>query len=1092
VEQDDAMLRRMGAVLSARGPDGESVTVDGDLRLVFRRLAINDLVGGAQPFRSTDGRFTVVVNGEIYNHAALAARFLPRVRFGSRSDCEVVLHLYRELGTALFAELNGMFAVAVWDDREHKLVLARDRLGIKPLYCAPVGSGLAFASELRALLVDPRVPRSLDWPAFRDVPSLDYPYQRPGGRVISSGVAGVDVVRPGTFSVWQPGRPLTTTRFWDVSASDEPAGTEAEYVERYADLLADSVRLRLMSDVPVGVFLSGGVDSALVAALAARTGAQMEAFTLVEPSVTAAGDPAAARAAAYTIGLPLHEVRVDAEALDATIGLGLDTVEYLVSIMDYPIVDPEILFKHELHRYVAATRPDTKVLLLGQGADEFAGGYSTLTSPTWAGFVGREAAALRRARARDAGVPDVLAPLVTERAAQGASVDVPDHVVPWQAARLGDLAAHGLWHEDRTASASGRECRVPFLDHRIVELLCSVPASLHETLFRDKRIERLVAERVLPAPIANRRKVPLYDTRLATSSIRMLRSRLVQKSFPTFRERYLGADDALFDADRLAELHDHAVRPSAPDAFTDLLLRCMALAVFERSCRMLAEPDTVLPVPRARPVPLRAEVGAVPHAKPTEPVVRGGDLPDINGLARMPDTTWRALGARLHEIGFGPAYCGAMWEGPHDAYPGLQRPVSAWRAQQRDDPAGIVYRLFCLGAAVDERAACQALTRPVFGAALDAGVLVRPGDGIVSAVLDLRISANLYVLCDRLEFGGDAVFGVGEGNSAFQGIVSDRWPTATAVDIGCGAGAAALTAARHARRVVATDVNKRALALTHINASLNGMDTIEVREGDLFEPLRGGRFDLLIAQPPFVPQPPDEPDVTYQFGGPSGGDILRHLLGRVGAHLTDGGRAAVVYEAPVARDGTDRDPWLDIPVEPDLHGLRLVGSPVGADVYATRYALPRLRSGASEFDAAALRMRSHLSDLGIAAIRPAVGVFERVPGSTGWKETVAVDGALWDGIGSTSVWRLLRGVSAVRAGAQDVAVGLPAGALVVELLDGDPNEVYLGLPPGYLGRTRSWTREDLAALRTGDVRDAALRERALRAGFLRDDGGTLW
>ncbi|WP_214411211.1 asparagine synthase (glutamine-hydrolyzing) [Sphaerisporangium fuscum] len=610
------LLRAMGRLLAARGPDGESLHADDHFRVVFRRLAVNDLTGGHQPFRSPDGRLTVVVNGEIYNHAELARRHVPGDRLRTRSDCEIVLHLFASMGTSAFAELNGMFSIAVWDAWERRLVLARDRLGVKPLYYAELGGRLVFASELRALLVHPDAPRSLDWDAFHDVPGLSFPYQRPAGRAVPSGVEGVEQVEPGCYVEWRPGRPVTGTRYWEPAGpSPDGAGDAAGWIERYAELLADSVRLRLMSDVPVGVFLSGGVDSALVAALAARHNDALEAFTLVEPSITAAGDPAAARSAARALGLPLHAVRVDADALASTIGLGLPTLEHLVWIMDFPVFDPEILFKHELHRYVAATRPDMKVVLLGQGADEFAGGYSRLGSSTWAEWTRHEAAALRRARARTLGIPAAFAPLVGARVTDAPPADLPASSPAWQAARFGDLAAHNLWHEDRTASASGRESRVPFLDHRLVELLCSVPPALHERLFHDKRIVRLVAERVLPASIAHRPKTPMYATGGRGGSIRLLRSRLIEASFGDFREKYLRADDTLFDERRLVELHDRAARAGAADDAAALLLRCMAIAVFERTCRDLARPGLRPPLSRALPCPLPAPgvaAGTVP------------------------------------------------------------------------------------------------------------------------------------------------------------------------------------------------------------------------------------------------------------------------------------------------------------------------------------------------------------------------------------------------------------------------------------------------------------------------------------------------
>jgi hypothetical protein len=177
--------------------------------------------------------------------------------------------------------------------------------------------------------------------------------------------------------------------------------------------------------------------------------------------------------------------------------------------------------------------------------------------------------------------------------------------------------------------------------------------------------------------------------------------------------------------------------------------------------------------------------------------------------------------------------------------------------------------------------------------------------------------------------------------------------------------------------------------------------------------------------------------------------------------------------------------------EPGVHALRVVGSAVSADVYATRYALPQLDSAPRAFDAATIEMRTHLHSLGIVGMRQTVAVFERVPGAPAWKETVRVDGSLWDRIGPKSLWRLLRGMSAAHNDTGELVVGLPANTLLVEVLDGDPEELHLALPRDHLGRTEVFSRRDLAELRTADVTNAALRNRALRIGLIVDDGDVL-
>ncbi|WP_214411210.1 methyltransferase [Sphaerisporangium fuscum] len=472
-----------------------------------------------------------------------------------------------------------------------------------------------------------------------------------------------------------------------------------------------------------------------------------------------------------------------------------------------------------------------------------------------------------------------------------------------------------------------------------------------------------------------------------------------------------------------------------------------------------------------------------------------GELPDISGFARVRPEAWRAFGLRLAEVGFGPAYCAAMWRAPRDRYPGLHRPIHQWRASGLEEPAADVYRLFCLGQPIGERAAAAALTRPVLATALDAGLLLEAPGGTVRSDLLLRAQGDLFVLCDDVTRRGDAVFGGGLGNEAFRGVVSARWPAGVAADIGCGAGAAALALSRHASRVVATDVNERALALARVNARVNGVTTVEFRSGDLFDPVAGERFDLIVAQPPFVPRPPETAEAAYLYGGRRGVDLPSRVIAGAPAHLRAGGRAAVVYEAPVTSGGDDADPWRLPAPEPGLCGLRLLGSPVDADVYSTRYALPLLREGVASFDAAVPAMRTHLARVGLAALRPAIAVFER-PAATcrGWRETVQVDGSLWDGVAPLSIVRLLRGISAVHRGRDAVLaapIRVPGDALVIEAFAGPADVVHLALPPGHLGRTVTLSRADLDLLR-GTVagspdRRLHVRTLALRAGLWDDD-----
>lgn len=468
-------------------------------------------------------------------------------------------------------------------------------------------------------------------------------------------------------------------------------------------------------------------------------------------------------------------------------------------------------------------------------------------------------------------------------------------------------------------------------------------------------------------------------------------------------------------------------------------------------------------------------------------------LPDISGFGTVSAASWREFGARLAQIGFGAAYCAAMWQATPDRYPGLHWPIHEWRATRSDESAATVYRLFCLGHELAECAVAAALTRPVLATALDAGLLVRPRAEVLASVLDLRINESLFLLCDRSEHRGEAVFGVGIGNGAFRGIASPSWPAGTAVDIGCGAGAAALVLSRCVGRVVATDIVDRAIAVARVNAHLNAVTNIEFRSGDLFEPVSGETFDLVVSQPPFVPRPAAQAHTIHQFGGARGTDVLCRLFAELPGHLAPGGRAVIVYEAARSADGTDHDPWCSLAPRAGWLSLRLLGSPVHPDVYSIRHALRWLRTGTARFDTAASGMRSHLEDQGLAAIYPAVAVLERRPGEPGWSETVEVEGSLWDAIAPMSIWRLLRGINAIHRGPDavlDAPVRIPAGTLLIEPADPADGTVYLALPPGYLGQRAAWSREDIDRLRgagtgqaPGGQRDIDVRIRALRAGL---------
>jgi asparagine synthase (glutamine-hydrolysing) len=568
----------MGRQLSLRGPDDEQLAIDEHLAFVFRRLAIVDCEGGRQPIANEDGTLLVAINGEIYNHRELRRALRGDHRFRTNSDSEVMVHLYEERGAGALDSVIGMFAIAIWDSVKQQLFLARDRLGIKPLYYSRIGSDLLFGSEVKALLVHPACPREFNWRDWNADPAR-----------LPTFVTGVDCLPAGHFLTWNSRGEFATQRYWDLEEafSTPDTGLSGDhYVDRFADLFEDSVALRLMADVPVGAFLSGGLDSAAMVAVAARGAKPLPCFTILEKATWLCGDAQAAADIAARTDALFFPVLFDHETLATELHLGLEELEYFVWLMDYPLFTLEFLFKHELHRFAKTVIPGIKVILLGQGADEFAGGYSNGVNKPHAGwndYVTRTLLPVWRAgRQSELGIPDALAPALAPEALG------PAPVAPFAAEmrlRLRTLQTFNLWHEDRTSAGQGIEARVPYLDHRIVELLASVPVRLHEELFWDKEIIRRAARRWLPETLTRRRKVPFVYGSNRESTVDFT-YRWVTGLFPAFREKYLEGPDRVFDGSMLEGLLRLAGnRAGKRDQALRQLTQCLAIAIFSRMCR---------------------------------------------------------------------------------------------------------------------------------------------------------------------------------------------------------------------------------------------------------------------------------------------------------------------------------------------------------------------------------------------------------------------------------------------------------------------------------------------------------------------------
>jgi asparagine synthase (glutamine-hydrolysing) len=530
-----ATLRAMADTLRHRGPDAEGIYVGPhqDVGFGFRRLSIIDLATGDQPMANEDESLWMVFNGEIYNHAAHRPGLEARGhRFRSQCDAEVILHLYEELGPDCIHQLRGMFAFALWDSRRRQLLLARDRIGVKPLYFATTSDALIFGSEIKSLFAHPSLePRLNDaalslYLTFAATPAPKTLFERvqklpPGHRLIVDGTTGG----------WR------LERYWQpLPDPEEKARRRApeEYVERVEALVRESIGLRMMSDVPYGAFLSGGVDSSLNVALMAEL-ADRPVSTF---SVAIEGDPNSdelhfARSVAERYGTQHHEVVIGEQ----------DFLEYLPELVwhqDEPLADPVCVPLHAISE--AARESGTRVIQVGEGADELFSGYTSYAFFTdFHRRVWRPYAALPRVVRHAAA--SAIGPLLRDdrsdvlmRASEGGELFWGGAIPFYDAHKrrlihgedgAGRLAIAALYADvdsnvphasqldrmigielrqrlpelllmrvDKVTMGSSLEARVPYLDHKLVELALAIPADVK---YRDgvtKWVLKRVAERV--------------------------------------------------------------------------------------------------------------------------------------------------------------------------------------------------------------------------------------------------------------------------------------------------------------------------------------------------------------------------------------------------------------------------------------------------------------------------------------------------------------------------------------------------------------------------------------------------------------------
>lgn len=375
------LLHAMCERMTHRGPDAEGLLVSTGVALGMRRLAIIDLLTGEQPAFNEDHTVAVILNGEIYNYRELRADLESRGHaFRSASDTEVLPHLYEEYGKDMVQYLNGMFAFALWDSTNQRLFIARDRFGEKPLYWGIFDKQLLFASEPKVLLAHPSVRPALNLNALRQYLSFDY---IPAPLSIYEGVNKL----PAAHTLTLEAGSTVVEQYWSLSyQTKQPVPDEAEAAERLEELLAESVRMRLVSDVPLGVLLSGGVDSSSVAAFAVRASSEPVKTFSISFAESSFDESSYARSVAKYLGTDHHEERLSSN-------LAANLIGDIGSWMDEPFSDSSLVPTYLLSRF---TRKHVTVALGGDGGDELFAGYPMYRGHHWAAIYTRLPALLKR------------------------------------------------------------------------------------------------------------------------------------------------------------------------------------------------------------------------------------------------------------------------------------------------------------------------------------------------------------------------------------------------------------------------------------------------------------------------------------------------------------------------------------------------------------------------------------------------------------------------------------------------------------------------------------------------------------------------
>lgn len=583
----------MNDTLARRGPDEGGSYLQPGVGLAMRRLSIIDLAGGRQPIHNEDRSVWVVFNGEIYNFRELRKMLLERGhRFETHTDTEVIVHLYEEFGDELVHHLRGMFAFALWDIRRNRGLIARDRLGIKPLFYSQVGDTLIFGSEIKAVLASDIVDRALDHQALDAFIAFTY-IPAP-----LSAFRSVRKLEPGHLLVHENGK-MEKRSYWDLDVSNpDSKKSEEEWIEQFESAIEDAVRSHLVSDVPLGAFLSGGIDSSLVVALMSQDLSDpVKTFTMGFGGTRHAlidERPLAAKVASqYACDFNDFTVQPDFRKI----------VGEIVDAFDEPFADDSVIPSYYVSQF---TRTQVKVALSGLGGDELFAGYERYSGVQLAEHYSRivpkpvhrhlikplvqslpepsaggdrinhakrfAAAAMRSSSQRYLDFVSTIGPierkqLFSQELGRSIDFDATSRIItdPYERCSAPDDLGRALYVDmktylpedilalsDRLSMWHSLEVRVPLVDHELVELSARLPSRYKANLRKKKLLLRKIAQKRLPEEIMNHRKQG-FESPMAA----WLRTDLVDYARDVLGEKRLGRS-GLFDCNYVRnKLEDH-------------------------------------------------------------------------------------------------------------------------------------------------------------------------------------------------------------------------------------------------------------------------------------------------------------------------------------------------------------------------------------------------------------------------------------------------------------------------------------------------------------------------------------------------------